>query len=401
MISKPKSHQPNIYYDYILSHYKDAYHQAVNTYFSKYTMSYDSEILKSSLEHNNYYKYQYIAAFHPEKIFIMRPHIHHHELYEDNNISDDTRNRLDNWGMFFEFDLKSKVLRTNLENEKALRANKFFNIVSRTIQYFYKNKPSANFLKEYGLTTDDVSLMTELAYLKGLDDDKLKESLSFSDIIYHFDANYEFKSSGKYIDIYGHKFTKHFLITDKFSSLFITIPAFENERDKLYLGTLPIDNVSVLSDKMIGYLERELTNNIYSSSHYTETTVFTAPYLFVFVKGRKFEFFHPFKTSLTRDDSSFSSIAIEAPYLIPDYYTSFEKCALKSDAIEKTSILNLIDEKEDLGKSISKGLSIYRKFGEQLKEENEMFKTRHLACKEILNQTIDIFQAEIDRLSAR
>ena len=208
MASKPKLHQPNIYYDYVLSHYKNAYHQAVNTYFSKYTMSYDSEILKSSLEHNNYYKYQYIVAFHPEKIFIMRPHIHHHELYEDNNISDDTRNRLDNWGMFFEFDLKSKVLRTNLENEKALRANKFFNIISRTIQYFYKNKPSANFLKEYGLTTDDVSLMTELAYLKGLDDDKLKEALSFSDIIYHFDANYEFKSSGKYIDIYGHKFTK-------------------------------------------------------------------------------------------------------------------------------------------------------------------------------------------------
>ena len=400
MTSKPKSHQPNIYYDYILSHYKNAYHQAVNTSFSKYTMSYDSEILKSSLKHNNYYKYQYIVAFHPEKIFIMRPHIHHHELYEDKNISDDTRNRLDNWGMFFEFDLKSKVLRTNLENEKALRANKFFNIVSRTIQYFYKNKPSANFLKEYGLTTDDVSLMTELAYLKGLDDDNLKDALSFSDIIYHFDMNYNFKSSGKYIDIYGHKSTKHFLITDKFSSLFITIPAFENERDKLYLGTLPIDNVGVLSDKMMVYLDRELLNNITSSGHYTEMTVFTAPYLFVFVKGRKFEFLHPFKTSLTRDDSSFSSIALEAPYLIPDYYISFEKCALEANTIEKTSILNLIDEKEDLGKSIFKGLSIYRKFSEQLKEENEMFKTRHLAFKEIINQTIDIFQAEIDRLSA-
>lgn len=399
MISKPKSHQPNIYYDYVLSHYKNAYHQAVNTYFSKYTIPYDSKILKSALEPKNYYKYQYIVAFHPEKIFIMLPHISHHELYEDDSISDDTRNRLDDWGMFFEFDLKSKVLKTNLENEKALRVNKFFNIVSRTIQCFYKNKPSANFLKDYGLTTDDVSLMTELAYLKRLDDDKLREALSFSDIIYHFDAKYDFKSSGKYIDIYGHKFIKHFLITDKFSNSFATIPAFENERDKLYLS-IPVNNVGVLSDEMMVYLDRELLNNIASSGHYTETTVFTSPYLFVFVKGRKFEFLHPFKTRLTRDDSSFSSIVIEAPYLIPNYYTSFEKCALEADAIEKTSILNLIDEKEDLGKSISKGLSIYRKFGEQLKEENEMFKTRHLAFKEIINQTIDIFQAEIDRLSA-
>ena len=157
---------------------------------------------------------------------------------------------------------------TNLENKKALRANKFFNLVSGTIKYFYKNKPSANFLKDYGLTTNDVSLMTELAYLQKLDD-KLKEALSFSDIIYHFDASYDFKSSGKYIDIYGHKYTKHFLITDKFSNSFITIPAFENERDKLYLGTLPIDNVGVLSDKMMVYLDRELLNNITSSGHYS------------------------------------------------------------------------------------------------------------------------------------
>lgn len=124
------------------------------------------------------------------------------------------------------------------------------------------------------------------------------------------------------------------------------------------------------------------------------------PYIFVFVKGRKFEFLHPFKTSLTRDDNSFSRTVLYAPYLIPDYYTSFEESAIEANAIEKTSILNLIKEKENLDKSITKGLSIYRKFGEQLKEENEMFKTRHLAFKEIINQTIDIFQAEIDRLSA-
>ena len=67
----------------------------------------------------------------------------------------------------------------------------------------------------------------------------------------------------------------------------------------------------------------------------TETTVFTAPYLFVFVKGRKFEFLHPFKTSLTRDDSSFSSIALEAPYLIPDYYTRMKNALLRPTPLKK------------------------------------------------------------------
>lgn len=401
VINKPKSHQPNIYYDYVLSHYKNTYHQAVNTYFSKYTMPYDSKILKSSLEPNNYYKYQYIVAFHPEKIFIMLPHISHHELYEDDSISEYTRNHLDDWGMFFEFDLKSKVLRTNLENKKALRANKFFSIVSRTIKYFYKHKPSASFLKDYNLANDDVSLMTELAYLQKLNDDELKNALSFSDIIYRFDAKYDFKSSGKYIDIYGHALNKHHLITDdpKYSKLFGTISAFENERDKLYLGGPLIENVGRLSDKMASYLNYELLSNITASGFYTEPSIFTAPYMFIFVKGRKFEFLHPFKTSFTRDDNSFSRTVLYAPYLVPDYYTSFEESVIEANAIEKTSILNLINEKEDLDKSIAKGLSIYRKFGEQLKEENEMFKTRHLAFKEIINQTIDIFQAEIDRLS--
>lgn len=304
--------------------------------------------------------------------------------------------------LFFEFDLKSKVLRTNLENEKALRANKFFNIVSRTIQYFYKNKPSASFLKDYALTQEDVCLMTELSYLQKLNDDELKDTLAFSDIIYHFDAKYDFKSSGKYIDIYGHTLNEHHLITDdaRYSRSFGAIPAFENERDKLYLGGSLINNVGRLSDKIIGYLNYELLRNIKISGFYTEPSIFTAPYIFIFVKGRKFEFLHPFKTKFTRDDSSFSSIVMEAPYLIPNYYTSFEESIIEANAIEKTSILNLINEKENLDKSIAKGLSIYRKFGEQLKEENEMFKTRHLAFKEIINQTIDIFQAEIDRLSA-
>ena len=389
-MNKPKSHQPNIYYDYVLSHYKNTYHQAVNTYFSKYTMPYDSKILKSALEPNNYYKYQYIVTFHPEKIFIMLPHISHPKLYEDDSINEHTRTHLDDWGMFFEFDLKSKVLRTNLENKKALIANKFFNIVSRTIKYFYKNKPSASFLKDYALTQDDVCLMTELSYLQKLNDDELKDTLAFSDIIYHFDAKYDFKSSGKYIDIYGHRYSRSFG----------AIPAFENERDKLYLGGSLINNVGRLSDKIIGYLNYELLRNIKISGFYTEPSIFTAPYIFIFVKGRKFEFLHPFKTKFTRDDSSFSSIVMEAPYLIPNYYTSFEESIIEANAIEKTSILNLINEKENLDKSIAKGLSIYRKFGEQLKEENEMFKTRHLAFKEIINQTIDIFQAEIDRLSA-
>lgn len=402
VISKPKSHQPNIYYDYVLSHYKNTYHQAVNTYFSKYTMPYDSKILKSALEPNNYYKYQYIVTFHPEKIFIMLPHISHPKLYEDDSINEHTRTHLDDWGMFFEFDLKSKVLRTNLENKKALIANKFFNIVSRTIKYFYKNKPSASFLKDYALTQDDVCLMTELSYLQKLNDDELKDTLAFSDIIYHFDAKYDFKSSGKYIDIYGHTLNEHHLITDdaRYSRSFGAIPAFENERDKLYLGGSLINNVGRLSDKIIGYLNYELLRNIKISGFYTEPSIFTAPYIFIFVKGRKFEFLHPFKTKFTRYDSSFSSIVMEAPYLIPNYYTSFEESIIEANAIEKTSILNLINEKENLDKSIAKGLSIYRKFGEQLKEENEMFKTRHLAFKEIINQTIDIFQAEIDRPSA-
>ena len=402
VMSKPKSREPNIYYDYVLSHYKNTYHQAVNTYFSKYTMSYDSKILKSALEPNNYYKYQYIVAFHPEKIFVMLPHISHHELYEDDSISEHTKNHLDDWGMFFEFDLKSKILKTNLENKNALRANKFFNIVSRTIKYFYKNKPSASFLKDYELTTDDVSLMVELAYLQKLNDDELKDTLSFSDIIYHFDAKYDFKSSGKYIDIYGHALNTHHLITDdaKYSKSFGAISAFENERDKLYLGALPIENVGRLSDKIAGYLNYELLRSIKISGFYTEPSIFTAPYIFVFVKGRKFEFLHPFKTKFTRDDNSFSRTLLYAPYLTPDYYTSFEESVIEANAIEKTSILNLINEKENLDKSITKGLAIYRKFGEQLKEENEMFKTRHLAFKEIINQTIDIFQAEIDRLSA-
>ena len=401
VINKPKSHQPNIYYDYVLSHYKNAYHQAVNTYFSKYTIPYDSKILKSALDPNNYYKYQYIVAFHPEKIFIMIPHISHYELYENSSISEYTQNHLDDWGMFFEFDLKSKVLRINLENKNVLKANQFFNIVSKTIKYFYKNKPSASFLKDYELTQDDVSLMTELAYLQRLDDDELKNALSFSDVIYHFDAKYDFKPSGKYVDIYGHSFNMHHLITDdiRYSKRFRTNQAFENECEKLYLGTLPIDNVGRLSDEMVNYSKYELLSDITTSGFYMDPSVFTAPYIFIFVKGRKFEFLHPFKTGFTRDDNSFSKTILYAPYLTPNYYTSFEESVIEANAIEKTSILNLIDKKENLDKSIAKGLSIYSKFGEQLKEENEMFKTRHLAFKEIINQTIDIFQSEIDRLS--
>ena len=402
MISKPKSHQPNIYYDYILSHYKNAYHQAVNTYFSKYTIPYDSKILKSHLEPNNYYKYQYIVAFHPDKIFVMLPHINHHELYDDETLSDYSRKHIDEWGLFFEFDLKTKVLRSNVENTKALRVNKFFLIVSRTIKYFSKNKPSDSFLKSYEMTKDDVYLMTSLAYLRSLNENDLRDALEFSDIIYYFDDKYQFKSSGKYLDIYGHEFNERFLILDKskFASIFRRIPAFENERDKLYLGDLDIANVGVLSDKMESYLKNILLYDITESSFYIEPTIFTAPYIFVFTKGRKFEFFHPFKTRLTRDkDKSFNKIVLWAPYLMPNYYTSFYQCVNEANTIKNTSILSLADKKFKLEKNIFNGIAIYRKFGEQLKEEKEMFQTRHLAFKEIINQTIDIFQAEIDRLS--
>lgn len=401
---KPSSYRPNIYYDYVLSHYKNAYHQAANTYFSKNEMVYDSKILKSSLEPNNYYKYQYIVSFHPDKIFVMLPHISHHELYEDETLSDYSRDHIDEWGLFFEFDLKTKVLRSNVENVKALRANKFFRIVSTTIKYFSKNKPSDSFLKDYDLTKDDVYLMTSLAHLRALNENDLRDALAFSDIIYYFDDKYQFKPSGKYIDIYGHEFNEHFLILGELSnmspSIFRHIPAFENERDKLYLGDLDISNVGTLSDQMESYLKNILLYDITSSSFYIDPTVFTAPYIFVFVKGRKFEFFHPFKTRFTRDkEKSFHKTVLWAPYLLPNYYTSFYKCVNEANTIKNTSILSLADKKSKLEKNIFNGISIYRKFGEQLKEEKEMFQTRHLAFKEIINQTIDIFQAEIERLS--
>ena len=399
--AKPTSHRPNAYYDYVLSHYKNIYHQSVNTYFSKNTISYDSKILKSHLEPKNYYKYQYIVAFHPEKIFVLLPHISHHELYEDETISDYSRDHIDDLGLFFEFDLKTKVLRSNVENIKALSANKFFKIVSSTIKYFSKNAPSDRFLNEYALTKDDVNLMTSLAYLRSLSENDLRDSLTFSDIIYYFDYKYQFKPSGHYIDIYGHELNKHFVVSNEspFSKLFHHSLGAENERNKLNLGNFYLDNVGVLSDKMKSHLENILYD-ITSSGFYLEPTVFTAPYIFVFAKGRKFEFFHPFKTRFTRDkEKSFNKIVLEAPYLIPNYYTSFEKCATEANAIKNTSILSLADKKYKLETSISDGLSIYRKFGEQLKEEKTMFQTRHIAFKEIINQTIDIFQAEIDRLS--
>lgn len=400
--AKPTSHRPNAYYDYVLSHYKNIYHQSVNTYFSKNTISYDSKILKSHLEPKNYYKYQYIVAFHPEKIFVLLPHISHHELYEDETISDYSRDHIDDLGLFFEFDLKTKVLRSNVENIKALSANKFFKIVSSTIKYFSKNAPSDRFLNEYALTKDDVNLMTSLAYLRSLSENDLRDALAFSDIIYYFDYKYQFKPSGHYIDIYGHELNEHFVVSNEspFSKLFRhSCLGAENERNKLNLGNFYLDNVGVLSDKMKSHLENILYD-ITSSGFYLEPTVFTAPYIFVFAKGRKFEFFHPFKTRFTRDkEKSFNKIVLEAPYLIPNYYTSFEKCATEANAIKNTSILSLADKKYKLETSISDGLSIYRKFGEQLKEEKAMFQTRHLAFKEIINQTIDTFQSEIERLS--
>ena len=402
--NKPSSYRPNIYYDYVLSHYKNIYHQAANTYFSKNTIPYDSKILKSHLEPNDYYKYQYIVTFHPEKIFVLLPHISHHEFYEDETLSDYSRAHIDEWGLFFEFDLKTKVLRSNVENIKALSANKFFKIVSSTIKYFSKNTPSDNFLNEYELTKDDVNLMASLAYLRSLAEKDLREALEFSDIIYYFDDKYQFKPSGKYMDIYGHEFNERFLILDELramsSSIFIRSPAFEDERDKLYLGDLDISNVGTLSDQMESYLKNILLYDITSSGFYIDPTVFTAPYIFVFAKGRKFEFFHPFKTSLTRDkDKSFNKTVLLAPYLIPNYYTSFDQCVNEANTIKNTSILSLADKKSELEKNIFNGISIYRKFGEQLKEEKAMFQTRHLAFKEIINQTIDTFQSEIERLS--
>lgn len=402
--NKPSSYRPNIYYDYVLSHYKNIYHQAANTYFSKNTMDYDSKILKSHLEPNDYYKNQYIIAFHPDKIFVMLPHISHHELYEDENLSDYSRDHIVEWGLFFEFDLKTKVLRSNVENAKALMVNKFFLIVSRTIKYFSKNKPSDSFLKSYEMTKDDVYLITPLAYLRSFNENDLRDALEFSDIIYYFDDKYQFKPSGKYIDIYGHEFNERFLILDELramsSSIFRRIQAFENKRDKLYLGDFDISNVGTLSDQMESYLKNILLYDITSSSFYIDPTVFTAPYIFVFAKGRKFEFFHPFKTSLTRDkDKSFNKTVLWAPYLIPNYYTSFDQCVNEANTIKDTSILSLADKKSELEKNIFNGISIYRKFGEQLKEEKEMFQTRHLAFKEIINQTIDTFQSEIERLS--
>lgn len=402
--NKPSSYRPNIYYDYVLSHYKNIYHQAANTYFSKNTMDYDSKILKSHLEPNDYYKNQYIIAFHPDKIFVMLPHISHHELYEDENLSDYSRDHIVEWGLFFEFDLKTKVLRSNVENAKVLMVNKFFLIVSRTIKYFSKNKPSDSFLKSYEMTKDDVYLITALAYLRSFNENDLRDALEFSDIIYYFDDKYQFKPSGKYIDIYGHEFNERFLILDELramsSSIFRRIQTFENKRDKLYLGDFDISNVGTLSDQMESYLKNILLYDITSSGFYIDPTVFTAPYIFVFAKGRKFEFFHPFKTSLTRDkNKSFNKTVLLAPYLIPNYYTSFDQCVNEANTIKNTSILSLADKKSELEKNIFNGISIYRKFGEQLKEEKEMFQTRHLAFKEIINQTIDTFQSEIERLS--
>lgn len=402
--NKPSSYRPNIYYDYVLSHYKNIYHQAANTYFSKNTMDYDSKILKSHLEPNDYYKNQYIIAFHPDKIFVMLPHISHHELYEDENLSDYSRDHIVEWGLFFEFDLKTKVLRSNVENAKALMVNKFFLIVSRTIKYFSKNKPSDSFLKSYEMTKDDVYLITALAYLRSFNENDLRDALEFSDIIYYFDDKYQFKPSGKYIDIYGHEFNERFLILDELramsSSIFRRIQTFENKRDELYLGDFDISNVGTLSDQMESYLKNILLYDITSSGFYIDPTVFTAPYIFVFAKGRKFEFFHPFKTSLTRDkNKSFNKTVLLAPYLIPNYYTSFDQCVNEANTIKNTSILSLADKKSELEKNIFNGISIYRKFGEQLKEEKEMFQTRHLAFKEIINQTIDTFQSEIERLS--
>ena len=402
--NKPSSYRPNIYYDYVLSHYKNIYQQAANTYFSKNTMDYDSKILKSHLEPNDYYKNQYIIAFHPDKIFVMLPHISHHELYEDENLSDYSRDHIVEWGLFFEFDLKTKVLRSNVENAKALMVNKFFLIVSRTIKYFSKNKPSDSFLKSYEMTKDDVYLITTLAYLRSFNENDLRDALEFSDIIYYFDDKYQFKPSGKYIDIYGHEFNERFLILDELramsSSIFRRIQTFENKRDELYLGDFDISNVGTLSDQMESYLKNILLYDITSSGFYIDPTVFTAPYIFVFAKGRKFEFFHPFKTSLTRDkNKSFNKTVLLAPYLIPNYYTSFDQCVNEANTIKNSSILSLADKKSELEKNIFNGISIYRKFGEQLKEEKEMFQTRHLAFKEIINQTIDTFQSEIERLS--
>lgn len=402
--NKPSSYRPNIYYDYVLSHYKNIYQQAANTYFSKNTMDYDSKILKSHLEPNDYYKNQYIIAFHPDKIFVMLPHISHHELYEDENLSDYSRDHIVEWGLFFEFDLKTKVLRSNVENAKALMVNKFFLIVSRTIKYFSKNKPSDSFLKSYEMTKDDVYLITALAYLRSFNENDLRDALEFSDIIYYFDDKYQFKPSGKYIDIYGHEFNERFLILDELramsSSIFRRIQTFENKRDELYLGDFDISNVGTLSDQMESYLKNILLYDITSSGFYIDPTVFTAPYIFVFAKGRKFEFFHPFKTSLTRDkNKSFNKTVLLAPYLIPNYYTSFDQCVNEANTIKNSSILSLADKKSELEKNIFNGISIYRKFGEQLKEEKEMFQTRHLAFKEIINQTIDTFQSEIERLS--